>query len=946
MELRTYIRLNAVFPVEFQLLDIKTGAAIGDIRQGFTRNISKGGICLEFNSAEEGFEKILKERSAKLELFLHIPAGRKEIKATAGIAWYEKVKHERFTRYLIGLIFLDIAPDDRNRIYIHAKRMSLTPKFIAAILLFLIISASFFYISDFKLNIKNKRLMKEIAQLSTGKAELEKKILTFDWEKVDISEKLLENQKKIKDYELRAKGLEKISVELKKKDEMLAGLKKEREASKIILKETLRKKQKLFASAASLSRETMSLKDRIFKLSGERVSAENNLKEIVSTFKVLTNLTDWTRGDRFKLSAIADREIFLDPTGMPFYSKGMIYSYGPDQGPLKEDLTLERVIGDLTIIKNHGFNTLNLYGDKFLDEVLAWCDKNKIAVYPRADYTNFPSIEEFSAQYPDFMNLRFRKLAKHSLDRLLTITKSHKCVLAIDLDQRWLFDIDWRGSKRSGVPKLGPKSLEYFPKWLENKYKNIESLNKVWFRQYVNFEELLSDKDIIVDSNIRNLSKKPWRLDFVEYTLWTINDFLKDITSYIRTIDPYHLITYTDDLPEVIPFPISTPQNSGVDFISPVHFNSKEDFNRDWIGAAEFLYMTKWLHDLYNMPVYINDTGFRTSALAQDPPNMAYALAKEYDEVHVAELYFRQMSLMTACPWIIGWGYFMLYDKLAEGDFGYIRDDRSLKPVSSFGQFFNKKLFPNMTAEKNPQLWLYYPGYALSSPFPSYQQYKSLVIILEDAFFTQHEALVQKTLPYIANPTKEITKIAFLQELSSIFNSTWVPFKFTSSIPSDNAVIVLAGRALEQLSENDRSALSTKKTITLGLIGIRDERYKDTEPFCLSVMGIHLASPVEEHISRNVPISVSMDGTVVSGVSPFVLSLTKEEIGNCYIIATFSDNAPAIIQSQDKKHIAFLYDPLTWSGKPEEISRKVKEHARMIKKIIREKVPVYNQQKI
>jgi len=745
MELRTYIRLNAVFPVEFQLLDVKTGAAIGDIRQGFTRNISKGGICLEFNSAEEGFEKILKERSAKLELFLHIPPGRKEIKATAGIAWYEKTKHERFTRYLVGLTFLDIDPDDRNRIYIHAKRMSLTPKFIAAILLFLVISASFFYISDFKANVKNKKLMEEISRLSAGKAELEKKILTFDWEKVDISGRLLENQKKIKDYELRAKELEKISAELKKKDEMLAGFKKERDASKKILKETLRKKQKLFASAASLSRETMSLKDRIFKLSGERVSAEKDLKEIVSTFKVLTELTDWTRGDRFKLTAVAGRETFLDPSGLPFYSKGMIYSYGPDQGPLKEDLSLERVIGDLTIIKDHGFNTLNLYGDRFLDEVLAWCDKNKIAVYPRADYTNFPSVGEFSAQYPDFMNLKFRKLAKHSLDRLLTITKNHRCVLAIDLDQRWLFDVDWRGSKRSGVPKLGPKSLEYFPQWLKNKYKGIEGLNKAWGRQYASFEELLSDKDIIADSSVRNLGKKPWRVDFVEYTLWTINDFLKDITSYIKTIDPYHLITYTNDLPEVIPFPVSTLQNSGIDFVSPVHFNSEEDFNRDWIGAAEFLYTTKWLHDLYNMPVYINDTGFRTSSLAQDPPNMAYALAREYDEVHVAELYFRQMSLMTACPWIVGWGYFMLYDKLAEGDFGYIRDDRSLKPISSFGQFFNKKIFPNMTAEKKPQLWLYYPDYALSSPLPGYQQYKTLIMILEDTFFTQNEALVQKT---------------------------------------------------------------------------------------------------------------------------------------------------------------------------------------------------------
>lgn len=943
MKRRTYIRLNAVFPVEFQFLDPKTSAEISDIKQGFTRNISKGGICLEVNNLEESLERILKESNTKLKLTLHIPLGYKEIKATANIAWYEKIKDSHPNQYLIGLAFLNIDPKDRRRIYFHARRISLAPKLVAAIVLLLIISASFFYISDLRSSMKNKKLMREIIQLSVGKIKLEKKILTFDKKQEDIAEKLLENQKKVKDYEERIKELEKMSIELKKKDEILVGFRQDKEEVKKTLKKTLHKKQKLFSSAISLSKETTSLRERIFKLSKDKMSAENNLKKLLSTFELLKNLTDWTKGDHFRLSTIHDREIFIDPIGMPFYSKGMIYAYGHDQGPLKDNLTLERIIEDISIIKSHGFNTLNLYGDKFLDEILTWCDKNKIAVYPRADYTNFSSIQNFSAQYPDFMDPRFRKLAKHSLDKLLTIIRNHHCILAIDIDQRWLFDIDYRGSKRSGIPKLGQKSLKYFPKWLKEKYKDIESLNEMWGKQYSNFEELLDDNDVVIDNYVRNLNKKPWRLDFVEYTLWTINDFLKDITSYIRTIDPYHLITYTSDLPEVIPFPISTLQNSGIDFISPVHFNSEEDFNRDWIGSAEFLYMTKWLHDLYNMPVYINDTGFRTTSLAQNPPNMTYAVAEEYNEAHVAELYFRQMSLMTTCPWIVGWAYFMLYDKLAEGDFGYIRDDGSLKPISFFGQFFNKELSPNMTAEKNPQLWIYYPYYALSSPFPSYQQYKSLVVILEDDFFTQYEALVQKALPNIANPTDKITKIAFLKELNSIFNATWVPFRFTADIPSDKTIIILAGKALEQLSKKDRLLLSAKKTITFGLIGIKNERYHDTEPFCLSVMGIQLNSPIEERITINASITVSMNDTVVSGVSPYVVLLTKEEIGKCNILATFSDNNPAIIQSQDKKHIAFLYDPLTWSGKQEEMSRSVKEHAKIMKEIIKKKLPIYRQ---
>lgn len=51
-EKREFIRLNSAFPVEFQFLKNNT-EAIGEWHQGFTCNVSYGGICLEFLNLKE-----------------------------------------------------------------------------------------------------------------------------------------------------------------------------------------------------------------------------------------------------------------------------------------------------------------------------------------------------------------------------------------------------------------------------------------------------------------------------------------------------------------------------------------------------------------------------------------------------------------------------------------------------------------------------------------------------------------------------------------------------------------------------------------------------------------------------------------------------------------------------------------------------------------------------
>jgi hypothetical protein len=574
----------------------------------------------------------------------------------------------------------------------------------------------------------------------------------------------------------------------------------------------------------------------------------NSLKKtgfIVSTVFVLAGCSflfsaGWQNGN-FTIGDVNGRKMLVSPAGKPFYSIAMCYAWGPDTGTYSgQPRTLKRISGDLAIMKKHGFNTLNLYGLDCLDDVLKWCDDNEFGFYPRMSYYNLSDFPKELKEFPDFMNPDFRRMAKKYFDQYCPIFRKHPSVIALDLDQRWMFPLDWGGENRVGKPMLGSASVAYLPKWLKDQYKDIGLLNKIWRKNYRTFEDVLSDGEIIKNGIMQDVKKFPWRLDIYNYTLWTINDFLKDLTAYIRTIDiPQRLITYTTEHPEVCPNPVSTKAGSGIDFISPVQYNQQADYNRDWIGLGQLLYTVKWQADLNDMPAYISETGFRTSPLKQNPPFMLYAAGKPGDEKFIAEMYLRQTALENIWPWMLGWTHFKLYDKLVEGDFGYLRDDRTLKPISELGEYINDKLQINNKKEKDTEVWIFFPDYAIASPFASYQQFKSLVLALEFDFLKEFDRMIGDVQKYISMPSSEIQKSELLTKMQDLYDSKWVSFKFTSKIPDDEKPVLLAGRSLEQLSLADREKLKNKKVITMVQAGMEDERYNKTDKWFLSLLDLN-----------------------------------------------------------------------------------------------------------
>jgi len=542
----------------------------------------------------------------------------------------------------------------------------------------------------------------------------------------------------------------------------------------------------------------------------------------------------WTSG-QFHL-ADPDSGAFLDPEGQSFYVQGMTYAY---QKP--DTITEAVVIGELAHMRTLGFNAVNLYPrsgfntdaglqSDFLPEILSCADHNRMAVYIRPWYKDAPV-------FPDFMDPQYRQQAKDSLEAVLNLARPHPSVLAVDLDHRWLFGVDWWGNRRYGVPQLTGHTLAYLPTWLQGRFGTIDALNAAWGKKYVTFTNVLTDPEIVPHGRVIDLEMCPWRVDLLDYTLWAMDDFMADVISYAGTVAPNHLGTYTNDRAEVIPFPLSTRASSGIDFISSAHYNFKNDYYRDWASRAKLTQETLWQRDLYDLLTFVRESGWRMS---QTKPNNDWAWS--LSDAHKAELYLRQATLMAVYPWIPGWAYFKWYDKPEEGDFGFLNDDGSQRPIADLAECINPYIQVNTTGRRPPQRWVYYPEYALAAPYAAYEHYKTLVEILEYDFFQVYEERVTETLDQVPY-CPAITNTRLFTDLVNVFNEHWQPFAFTSTVPTGDFSILLAGRALELLSLDDRDALAQKRTVTFGPVGTSDERFRSTTPWYAKVVSLTVSPP-------------------------------------------------------------------------------------------------------
>ncbi len=251
-ERRKYIRISSVLPVEFFIK--KEEERVTPWLQGFTNNISYGGICIVVNDLWWGFADRIRKNN-KLDLIIHLPLGKK-IKAEANLVWKDTKQTEDFRRFYLGVQFTKINNHDKRFLFFYAISKRAIPYLVGGLII-LFLGISFFLNQERKELInRNKRLVKNyqesikiIERLKRGIKQEEKSFKFFKERKEELERRL-----KI------------LKEKLEEEEEKYKRLLSEKEKKSIKLIEELKEKiDKLKRKIALLNKENLFLKEEIKK---------------------------------------------------------------------------------------------------------------------------------------------------------------------------------------------------------------------------------------------------------------------------------------------------------------------------------------------------------------------------------------------------------------------------------------------------------------------------------------------------------------------------------------------------------------------------------------------------------------------------------------------------------------------------------------------------------
>lgn len=252
-EYRQYIRVSSVFPVEFYLINgLSECEDTSNIIQGFTRNISKGGLCIEVNNLKPNVARRVESGTIRLGLTIHIPLWE-HTNAIAKIAWIRCLKESHPNKYTIGAAYEYIEDDSRKKILKYAKFVNIAPKIGIAVIagLILVISALFIYAQAERK--KTDELARALFEALQTKTALEEKISQLDSDKALLEKKLKSATESAQSISARLKEPLKTQDDLQKLNDELMLIIKEQERLKARLNELVTQK-------ASLSGELLSAK--------------------------------------------------------------------------------------------------------------------------------------------------------------------------------------------------------------------------------------------------------------------------------------------------------------------------------------------------------------------------------------------------------------------------------------------------------------------------------------------------------------------------------------------------------------------------------------------------------------------------------------------------------------------------------------------------------------
>ena len=322
-EKRKYKRIDTIFPVEFQILDQELNP-ISDWYQGFSQDISKGGICISANILVKDKPFNLTAQKTNLLLQIHSPISGRCFLAHAKAMWVKTIQKLPFTQFVAGVNFTKIDAKEINRLLNYVRFKKILWRTLQLLILSTLLFLALVVVNNFRLNVRNRSLLNKYSQLLHKDLELNQSYKDLIEEREKFDKELEDSKLELENLKESKKKIENSkNEEIALLEEELLEAKRvmiESEQDSILIKELEVKLEELKkakdANAKKLEQEILSLKEKEKTLNNELsqiLAKESEIKEKFSLFEeeeailaegFKNQLYNWLKAHQIKRSGL------------------------------------------------------------------------------------------------------------------------------------------------------------------------------------------------------------------------------------------------------------------------------------------------------------------------------------------------------------------------------------------------------------------------------------------------------------------------------------------------------------------------------------------------------------------------------------------------------------------------------------------------------------------
>ncbi len=294
-EQRKYLRLDTVFPVQFRLEDLDGKTFLSSWLQGFTNNISRGGICLFINNISPELLKLIKEKKCKLSLEIDIPISKKVIPAQTSIVWFKEFSGGKH-KCQVGLNYDRISAKQNNALmrYAWLKKLFI-PAALSVIAVITLILGINSYL-NFTLTQSNKLLVERLASVLKDSRLAKQKIEEIVAQRQDLQLKLKALEERIKSIESQKDQTEASNLnQIKQLNASIAALTAERFVLEAKLTDALRVENVAVKELSKLDEKKVALENANFDKMYQWLKIHQNSRSgLVASFEGDKDIANWS----------------------------------------------------------------------------------------------------------------------------------------------------------------------------------------------------------------------------------------------------------------------------------------------------------------------------------------------------------------------------------------------------------------------------------------------------------------------------------------------------------------------------------------------------------------------------------------------------------------------------------------------------------------------------